>query len=125
MIHNDHKKNTTALITLDRNKTIEWIKKENISSKEHILQKLKEEMLLFNSQSEFKNKFPKKWIPNSFQIIAENFSEENKMINSTLKMVRHRITETYQERLDLMYGVNAQKSGLEENKKVVSKIFKI
>lgn len=125
MIYNDHKKNTTALITLDRNNTLEWIKKENISSKEHILQKLKDEMLLFNSQVEFKDKFPKKWIPANFQIIAEDFSEENKMINSTLKMVRHRITETYQERLDLMYGTNAQKSSLEENKKVVSKIFKI
>ena len=47
------------------------------------------------------------------------------MVNSTLKMVRHKITETYQNRIDLMYGDNALKTGLEENEKVVKLLFKL
>ena len=125
MIYNDHKKYTTALVTLNHQNVTQYIKKGNINSYEKLIQKITEELILFNQQIEFKDKFPKKWIPSSFQILEEEFSEDNKMINSTLKMVRHKITETYQNRLDLMYGSDAQKLALEENIKVASKMIKL
>ena len=81
-------------------------------------------MLLFSEQSEFKDKFPIKWIPSNFQVIAEEFSEDNQMINSTLKMVRHKITENYNERLELMYGQNAQKLSQEKNMEVLDSMFR-
>ncbi len=124
MIYNDHKRFTTALITLDKTEVSNWIKEEKITSIDEFIKKMKNEMLLFNQQPEFKGKFPSKWIPSQFQIIEEDFSEENKMINSTLKMVRRNITEIYQDKLDLMYDGN-QKDILEENLKVGSKLFKI
>ncbi len=125
MIYNDHKKYTSALLTLNKINISDWIKENNIQSSEELVQQIKKEMLLFNSQPEFKGKFPSKWIPSNFQILEEDFSEENKMINSTLKMVRHRITESYQDKLDIMYGADAQKKTMEENTKVISKLFKI
>ncbi|MEN8125032.1 MAG: AMP-binding protein [Bacteroidota bacterium] len=125
MIYNDHKKYTTALITLDQANVKNWIKTNKITSNEDVVQQIKKELLLFNQQSEFKGKFPLKWIPSQFQIIEDNFSEDNKMINSTLKMVRHRITENYQNRIDFMYGDNALKKGFEENLKTISRLLKI
>ncbi|NOQ91606.1 MAG: AMP-binding protein [Flavobacteriaceae bacterium] len=123
MIYNDHKKYTTALLTLNKTSVSEWIKKENVQVSDEINQKIKTEMLLFNKQAEFKGKFPSKWIPSNFQIVEEGFSEENKMINSTLKMVRRNITETYQNKLDLMYGKDAQNTSLEENLKIIEILF--
>lgn len=125
MIYNDHKKYTTALITLNKSNISEWIKKENIKSGKEIIDQLKEEILLFDKQTEFKGKFPSKWIPSNFQIIEEEFSESNKMINSTLKMVRQNITDTYLNRLDLMYEKNAQNISLDENMKVLSNMFSV
>lgn len=125
MIYNDHKKSTTALLTLNKQHVLELIKERQITSYEELVQKIKEEMLLFDKQIEFKGKFPSKWIPSNFQIIEEEFTEADKMINSTLKMVRHKITENYQVRLDYMYGQNAQKLSLEENIKVLSKMFSL
>ena len=125
MIYNDHKKYTTALVTLNHQNIIQYIKKENVNSSEKLIQKIKEEILLFNQQVEFKDKFPKKWMPSNFQIIEDEFSEDNKMINSTLKMVRHKITETYQNRLDLMYEKNSGERSSEINEKVISNLFKI
>ncbi len=119
MIYNDQKKYTSALLTLDQANIKNWIKINKITSAKDIIQQIKKELLLFNLQPEFKGKFPSKWIPSQFQIVAEDFSEENKMINSTLKMVRHKITETYQNKIDLMYGDNALETGLEENKRVL------
>lgn len=125
MIYNDHKKYTTALVTVNQSNVKKWIQKENIQSPDEVLKKIKTEMLLFADQPEFKGKFPSKWIPSQFQIIEEEFSEANKMINSTLKMVRKNITDTYQNRLDLMYGNNAIKSTFDENLKLVKKMFEI
>ena len=124
MIYNDHKKYTSALLTLNKVRVSEWIKKENIRNSDEILKKIKSEMLLFNKQPEFKGKFPSKWIPSNFQILEEDFSEENKMINSTLKMVRQNITDTYQNQLDVMYGKDAQNASIEKNLKLISKLFK-
>lgn len=125
MIYNDHKKYTTALVTVNQSNVKKWIQKENIQSPDEVLKKIKTEMLLFADQPEFKGKFPSKWIPSQFQIIEEEFSEANKMINSTLKMVRKNITDTYQNRLDLMYGNNAIKNTFDENLKLVKKLFEI
>jgi len=125
MIYNDHQKYTTALITLNKKSVEEAILKEHIGNYESLNKHLKNEMLLFSKQKEFKDKFPGKWIPSNFQIIAEEFSEENQMINSTLKMVRHKITETYQNRLDLMYGSKAQDKARLANTEILKNLVSI
>ena len=119
MIYNDHQKYTTALITLNKKAVEEMIKKEGIKTYEALNKRLKNDMLLFSKQKEFKGKFPGKWIPSNFQVVSEAFSEDNQMINSTLKMVRHKITGIYQNRLDLMYGAKAQDKAQIENIKVL------
>ena len=123
MIYNNQKKYTSALLTLNASSIKNWIQKEHIQSSEEVLKKIKSEMLLFADQPEFKGKFPSKWIPSQFQIVEEEFSEANKMINSTLKMVRKNITEVYQNRLDIMYEKNAQKKALEENVNCILKNY--
>ncbi len=125
MIYNDHQKFTSALITLNKKAVEELIKKEQITTFEELNKGLKQEMLLFSKQLEFKDKFPGKWIPSNFQIIGEEFSEENQLINSTLKMVRHRITERYQERLDLMYVKKAQELSMNENITILKEIISL
>ncbi len=125
MIYNDHQKYTTALITLNKKAVEEMIKKEGIKTYEALNKRLKNDMLLFSKQKEFQGKFPGKWIPSNFQVVSEAFSEDNQMINSTLKMVRHKITETYQNRLDLMYGAKAQDKAQLENIKVLKDLISL
>ena len=125
MIYNDHKKLTTALLTLNSPAIKESLIKHKIDSAEELNSRLKKEMLSFTKEPEFIGKFPSKWIPSNFQIIAEEFSEENKMVNSTLKMVRFKITESYQDRLNLMYGESASQRSKEENIKVLRSLFKV
>ncbi len=125
MIYNDHQKFTSALISLNKMAVDELVQKKQIKTFEELNKQLKVEMLLFSKQKEFKDKFPGKWIPSNFQVINEEFSEENQLINSTLKMVRHRITERYQDRLDLMYVKKAQDITLKENIKVLKNIISL
>ena len=125
MIYNDHQKFTSALITLNKKAVEDIIKRKDITSFKELNQHLKEEMFLFSKQLEFKDKFPGKWIPSNFQVIKDPFSEDNQLINSTLKMVRHRITERYQDRLDLMYAKKSQEVALKENIKVLEELVSL
>jgi long-chain acyl-CoA synthetase len=47
--------------------------------------------------------FPNRWLPTAFLLLEEGFTEENRLLNSTLKMVRGRITERYQKEINYLY----------------------
>jgi long-chain acyl-CoA synthetase len=47
--------------------------------------------------------FPHRWLPTCFAVLAEPFSEQNQMINSTMKMVRGKIEKAYADRIEYMY----------------------
>ncbi len=103
-IYNDHKKYTVALITLEKDKVYQYTLKHDIHSPEKLLKKIEESFYSFQNTQTYGNIFPSKWIPSTFRIIEEPFSEKNKMINSTLKMVRPKIIDTYSQVIEDMYS---------------------
>jgi long-chain acyl-CoA synthetase len=103
MIYNDHKKYTTALVTLDNTKLKEMIMKNKVSGVQELLDIIKASFFKFQEEDAYRDKFPKQWLPKTFQIVGEPFSEKNKMINSTMKMVRYKICEAHKSLLDYMY----------------------
>jgi long-chain acyl-CoA synthetase len=65
--------------------------------------------------------FPTKWLPASFAILGEGFTEQNKFLNSTMKMVRGKITEFYTARLDYMFQPEGKDLYNHQNKTIVSR----
>lgn len=106
MVYNDMQKYTTAIITLNISKVQSYIKKHEIADPEVLLKAIKQDINRFKNTSEYKNQFPEKWIPITFQIAAEVFSEQNLLINSSMKMVRHKIQETYASQIEFMYSTS-------------------
>lgn len=51
----------------------------------------------------FQDLFPHRWIPTAFFLIPNAFSEENKMINSTMKVVRGKVVENYKAEIDFLF----------------------
>jgi long-chain acyl-CoA synthetase len=47
--------------------------------------------------------FPHRWLPSTFAVLPEPFTEQNGMINSTMKVVRGKVEKAYADRLDHMY----------------------
>jgi len=54
-------------------------------------------------KGEFQNMFPHRWLPSAIGILPEALTEENKMINSTMKMVRNKVISTYKEQLHFLF----------------------
>ena len=67
------------------------------------LQKLESELNKFKRGGEYEGMFPERWLPSCFAVLAEPFTEQNKMINSTMKMVRGRIEKAYEDRIKYLY----------------------
>jgi long-chain acyl-CoA synthetase len=47
--------------------------------------------------------FPQRWLPAAIGILDEGFTEENQLLNSTMKMVRGKVVKRYQSLLDFLY----------------------
>lgn len=115
MLYNDHSKYTTAIITLDNTYVKNYVIKNNITD----AKKLHD---FISTSIQNIGKFQNKWTPSLFRIAPEQFSEQNKMINSTMKMVRFKITETYQNLIDEMYQPKAKLDN-EHNLKILSNLI--
>ena len=65
---------------------------------------IKEEIDKYLPGGPWADMFPHRWLPAAVGIIDEAFSEENKMINSTMKVVRGKVTEHYKNVIDMLYS---------------------
>lgn len=52
--------------------------------------------------------FPERWLPAAICILPEAFTEQNHLINASMKMVRGKVTAHYQSELDFLYKPGAK-----------------
>jgi long-chain acyl-CoA synthetase len=122
MLYNDHSKFTTALITLNEAEVRNYVKTHKPHNASELLKALTESVDSFRNAPEYKNQFASKWFPAAYRIIGRPFSEADGLINSTMKMVRYKITERYRAEIDSMYTGDC-KTQCPENVKALEKFF--
>ena len=57
----------------------------------------------FKKGGEHEGMFPERWLPSTFAVLPEAFTEQNGMMNSTMKVVRGKVEKFYKERIDFAY----------------------
>ena len=123
MVYNDHNKFTTALVTLDQAKVTGYVQKHGLTDSKVLLEAIHNSFYQFIKDEEYAGQFPAKWIPSNFRILKESFNKENQMINSTMKMVRPKITERYQHLLDEIYENTSSTILTEQNINTLKEII--
>ncbi|MBN2415281.1 AMP-binding protein [bacterium] len=108
MLHNNQSPYTTALIVPDKGAVLAKLKEMRLSPHDDAGQKaviglFSDALTHYRRDPHVKKTFPGKWIPSTFALLGEEFTEGNRMINSTMKMVRWRISRHYQTRIEFMY----------------------
>ena len=108
ILYNNQCATTTALIVpnrdaLRRHLKEKGLKAESAEGRTAALLLIESELARFKKGGEFQGMFPERWLPSSFAVLAEPFTEQNQMINSTMKMVRPKIEKAYKERIDYIY----------------------
>ncbi|MBZ0200527.1 MAG: hypothetical protein K8H86_11720 [Ignavibacteriaceae bacterium] len=66
--------------------------------------------------------FPPHWLPSAVAVLGEGFTEQNKFLNSTLKIVRAKISEYYKPRLDYLFTAEAKRITNHHNKMIISSV---
>jgi len=87
-----------------------------------VLKLLEKEIAKFKSSGIYGNQFPERWIPSAAAILGEAFTEQNKFMNSTLKIVRGKITEFYKNRIDYLYTQEGKDICNHQNRTIISRL---
>ena len=108
MLYNNQNAYTTALIYPNMTAVKRWLAAQNISGDDEetsreIIQLIESQIDQFLAGGKLEEMFPHRWLPATFSIIEDGFTEDNHLLNSTLKIVRPKINEHFKDRLAYMY----------------------
>ncbi|HOS35963.1 MAG TPA: AMP-binding protein [Treponemataceae bacterium] len=110
MAYNNQCKFTSAVITVNTGALKEAVTAAGLSSGgdeatriDAVLAMIRDDLLAFTAHKDYRT-LPTQWRPASFALIAQPFDESNGLINSTLKLVRHKVCEVYKDRIDELYA---------------------
>lgn len=110
MLYNNQSPTTSALIVPNKAELAKMgfdLKSEE--GRRAAAQAVNADVAKFRKGGEFASMFPERWVPSSFILLKEPFSEQNQMINSTMKMVRGKIEKAYAEQLEYVYTPEGKK----------------
>ena len=108
MLYNNQSTYTTAVIVPNKDYLKRALKEKGLSldTEEGRIEALKlidADVAMFKKGGEHETMFPDRWLPAAIAVLAEPFTEQNQMINSTMKMVRGKIEKAYADRIAYMY----------------------
>lgn len=120
MLYNNQNAYTTGLIVpnmaaINRFLDQKGLKPGSREALEEAILLIQQEIHSFKSGGKNQGLFPDRWIPAAFAILPEAFSEQNGLINSTLKMVRGKIIDRFKSELDFLYTHHARMAANEKN----------
>ncbi|MBN1560334.1 AMP-binding protein [candidate division KSB1 bacterium] len=125
MLYNNQSAYTVALIVINRAAVEHALSEQGLTFRDEKGQqaviKLIESEIDEYRDGQYAGMFPSKWLPVSFAILGEGFTEQNKFLNSTLKMVRGKIAEFYRARIDYMYTPEGKDIYNHQNRTIVSR----
>ncbi len=128
MLYNNQNAYTTALIYPNVAAIKSWLGSHKMNpddSETHreIVKLIESQIDQFLTGGKMADKFPHRWLPASFSIIDEGFTEDNQLLNSVMKIVRYKITEYYKTRLDYMYTPQGKNIYNEQNFNTLKKLL--
>lgn len=122
ILHNNQHPYTSALIVVNKEAlkryvhrkkpTLDWADRE---AKELAINKLKRELNDYRKGGKYEGAFPERWLPAAVALISEPFTEQNGLVNSTMKIMRGKVEAHYADRLKKLYEPGAKEMLNEAN----------
>ena len=78
----------------------------------------------YRTGGEYADEFPDRWLPGALAIVGEAFTEQNGLVNSTMKIVRGKVEEYFADRIEYVYTPEGKKIDNPKNLESIAKIAK-
>ena len=119
ILHNNQDPYTIVLIVPNKEALKEYVKGQGINpttdaGKKAMLQKIQDEVNEYRN-GKFAGMFPEQWLPKAIAVLPEAFTEQNHMVNSTMKIVRGKVEEYYADRIEYAYTLEGKELFNEKN----------
>ena len=108
ILHNSQDPYTIALITPNKEALKSYAKELGLDPKSEeakvkMLEKLQDEVNMYRPEGRNHGMFPERWLPAAVCVLPEPWTEQNHFLNSSMKVVRGRIEETYKANMEFAY----------------------
>jgi long-chain acyl-CoA synthetase len=108
VLHNNQKPYCVALIVPDKAALKEAVEAQGLDAaseegRKAMLDIIQQEVDSYKKGGKREGMFPERWLPTAVGICDEEFTIANKMMNSTMKIVRGKVEEHYASLLDYLY----------------------
>jgi long-chain acyl-CoA synthetase len=106
MIINNQHPYTSALVVINNTGCKALMTHEGWSGDEGVkklLMAIQQQIDGFREGGTFADWFPQRWIPAAIAVLDTDFNESNHLINSTMKMVRGKISDHFADRIEYLY----------------------
>jgi len=128
MLHNNQSPFTVGLVVPNREAILRWVEAQGLSrasaeTPKSVLDLLGKEIEQYQPGGKEAGKFPPRWLPSAVAVVDEPFTEQNRLLNSTLKMVRGRIEEQYRERIEEIHGPEGKDAGARKNLEAIARLL--
>ena len=119
ILHNNQDPYTIVLIVPNKDNLKEYVKAQGVDTqseagKKAMLQKIQDEVNEYRN-GKFAGMFPEQWLPKAIAVLPEAFTEQNHMVNSTMKIVRGKVEEYYADRIEYAYTPEGKELYNEKN----------
>ena len=125
ILYNNQSPYTVALVVpnkdrLKKHLTHQYLDLSSDKGREEAIRIIQSQIDRFRKGGDLSALFPDRWLPAAFAILPEPFTEQNGMVNSTMKIVRGKIEKAYASRIDHLYTPEGKNPVNEENKKALN-----
>lgn len=108
VLHNNQNPYTMALIVPAKDVLREYaqskgVDPDSLEGKKLMLKKIQREVDEYRKGGKHFGEFPEAWLPTALAILPEAFTEQNHLVNSTMKIVRGKVEQYFQDRIDYAY----------------------
>ena len=108
VLHNNQDPYTVVMLVPEKEALAEAVRKEGLDPQSRdgkiaMLKKIQAEIDSYRKGGAHYGLFPERWLPAAVVVCDEAFTIDNKMMNSTMKIVRGKVEEHYADRLAYAY----------------------
>jgi len=108
ILHNNQDPYTIVLIVPNKEALAAYAKEsgadpETEEGKKVMLRKIQAEIDAYKKGGVHGGMFPERWLPAAVAVLPEPFTEQNHMVNSTMKIVRGKVEKYYEDRIAYAY----------------------
>jgi long-chain acyl-CoA synthetase len=125
IIYNNQSPFTSAIVVPNREAVRSMLGgKDDEESLAKVAQAIYGEVDKYRTGGIYADEFPDRWLPGALAIVGEPFTEQNGLVNSTMKIVRGKVEEYFADRIEYVYTPEGKKAANPKNLESIKQIAK-